>query len=282
MRRSTHRVGVGRLSAFTLVELLVVIGIIALLISILLPALGAARESAKQTACTSNIRQLVIACTMYANENKGHWPAAALSDSTWSNNDRWHGTRATSTPANTPFDFDGSPTTGMGSALKPYIKVGRVKSCPSMEPTNGAGFEVNCGGYGYNQYFIGSTTAADGWTFAWQSTQKGAKTTQIRRSAEKIAFADTAFVTPVLVEWSFVEPPSTYYGDGVNPPYGPYSNSPSIHFRHRDKASIAWADGHVTAERFGWTVPTNYYGGNNVTARIGWFGPNDNSLFDLK
>jgi hypothetical protein len=36
----------------------------------------------------------------------------------------------------------------------------------------------------------------------------------------------------------------------------------------------------VTAEKFGWTVPSNYYGGNNIIARIGWFGPKDNSLFD--
>src|SRR3954463_4521281 len=62
---------------FTLVELLVVIGIIAVLIGILLPALGRAREASKSTACLSNIRQVSMAFMMYANDNKGYLPASA-------------------------------------------------------------------------------------------------------------------------------------------------------------------------------------------------------------
>src|SRR5438093_3981127 len=58
-------------AGFTLVELLVVIGIIALLISILLPTLSRARAASRTTACLSNLRQLDNGCQIYMTENKG-------------------------------------------------------------------------------------------------------------------------------------------------------------------------------------------------------------------
>ena len=68
----TGRESLGR--AFTLIELLVVISIIALLIGILLPALGAARKTAKNISCQSNMRQWGIAINAYTVDTQGYLP----------------------------------------------------------------------------------------------------------------------------------------------------------------------------------------------------------------
>ena len=60
--------------AFTLIELLVVMVIIALLVGLLLPALGRAREEARKTQCRSNLRQIGLAMNIYTNDNKGWTP----------------------------------------------------------------------------------------------------------------------------------------------------------------------------------------------------------------
>ncbi|MEK6643326.1 MAG: prepilin-type N-terminal cleavage/methylation domain-containing protein [Planctomycetota bacterium] len=66
---SSHR------SAFTLIELLIVMAIISLLLSILLPALGRARETSRRTVCGSNLRQMALALSQYAQENDSWFPA---------------------------------------------------------------------------------------------------------------------------------------------------------------------------------------------------------------
>jgi len=78
----------GKRAAFTLIELLVVISIIALLISILLPALRAARESAQSISCLSNLRQMGVAIHAYAAEHEDtmpmsgeRWISSAMIDS---------------------------------------------------------------------------------------------------------------------------------------------------------------------------------------------------------
>ncbi len=79
-----------RRDAFTLIELLVVISIIALLIAILLPALGAAREAARTTQCSSNLRGLAQALTAFATDNKDKFPQNFTRDPATGDLNEWY------------------------------------------------------------------------------------------------------------------------------------------------------------------------------------------------
>jgi prepilin-type N-terminal cleavage/methylation domain-containing protein/prepilin-type processing-associated H-X9-DG protein len=72
-------------SAFTLIELLVVIAIIAILASLLLPALAKAKESAKRIQCVNGMRQLGMSVMMYADDHDGFYPSRGISPTSTSN-----------------------------------------------------------------------------------------------------------------------------------------------------------------------------------------------------
>jgi prepilin-type N-terminal cleavage/methylation domain-containing protein len=117
----------GRGRGFTLVELLVVIGIIALLISILIPVLGRARDQAQRIKCMNNERQLLLACHMYAVESRGAWPFCnwlSQEDGAAENNPGWL----------YQWPNLSQPQFVETGVLYPYLKTREVYHCPADPP----------------------------------------------------------------------------------------------------------------------------------------------------
>src|SRR5688572_19439519 len=180
--RDQGRCGMGhrsRRGGFILVELLVVIGIIALLIAILLPSLSAARESAASLKSLSNLRQLGIGIQQYKNENRGLYPA--------------HSSPSSAVPRTRWPDY-----------IFPYLTATEVYMSPllsederlrmnkafahTVDEATGAdipGKTIKFGGYGYNYQYLGNNRNPGG------VAQFHANDSIIRNSSQTIAIADT-------------------------------------------------------------------------------------------
>jgi len=97
-------------AGFTLVELLVVIGIIALLISILLPSLNRARETANRVKCASNLKQVGQAILLYSNENRNAYPRTKIQTATGTVFPTW----------GSPYPSGGSATAAASTSADPF------------------------------------------------------------------------------------------------------------------------------------------------------------------
>ncbi len=120
-----------RLDGFTLIELLVVISIIALLISILLPALTAVREAANRTACMNNLRQITLGSFNYAEDFQGRMPSRFHTN--WNEGRTFHASQLNDggyvdAPS---WEFEGSDPFNPDDAPGPNLSTDNVWVCPS-------------------------------------------------------------------------------------------------------------------------------------------------------
>ncbi|MCE5215913.1 prepilin-type N-terminal cleavage/methylation domain-containing protein [bacterium] len=273
-----------RVHGFTLIELLVVIAIIAILAAILFPVFSRAREKARQASCVSNLRQLAMANLQYANDNDGYFVAGAPDIyEGFGGRRRWHGVRQ-------------SPTVGGGifkpelGPLWPYMKNSQIKECPSFRDyvRKGDGsvndFEAGCGGYGYNNEFVGSSA----WRSDWGGALPPAHDAEVADPSGTFMFCDCAFLqfypNTFAIEYSFMEPPYwSFYALNWGFWFRP---EPSIHFRHNGMANFAFMDGHVKALPRGVIKEGgSVYGGtaSDVAAfGNGWPAPDDFTDWDLQ
>ncbi len=119
-------------TAFTLIELLVVIAIIAILMAVLMPSLNRAREGGKRASCQNNVKQLVLAWNMYADENDDRIVNGATGYTNYTGSD-WgdHAHELAWIDGYHPDDFYAQIDDIKRGALWPYMKNQRIYACPT-------------------------------------------------------------------------------------------------------------------------------------------------------
>jgi prepilin-type N-terminal cleavage/methylation domain-containing protein/prepilin-type processing-associated H-X9-DG protein len=240
--------------AFTLVEVLVVLVMIGVLSAAALQGIGMARIQANKAVSSGNLRQLAAANLLYAVDHQTYCPT----DLNGRNLIRWHGGRSA---VSTPFD----PAKGL---LAEYLGTSRqIGVCPQLERMiDASAFNENgAGGYGYNDTYIGGIPSEH---------LTANRPANVSNPSRTLMFATTAFaVVGGVQEYASAAPPrevdTNWRLRGAL--------QPSVHFRFNGKALIAWCDGHVTGEIPSGKSATNFYGGNNDTANIGFCGPDENN-----
>lgn len=285
--REEHSRSGRRANAFSLIELLVVIAVIGVLLSIMLPSLASARESGRKSVCLSNVRQIALGLDTYANDHADRYAPGAAD--VLGNLNRWHGSRVSRTAAFSP--EGGSLTNYLsppGDAAHGASVL--VRSCPTFAPITqrlGAariGFERSCGGYGYNNAFVGVERELSGGdpatgrvVFRLVTDRVGAKRAGFASPARTLAFADAALAdgngVAGVIEYSFLEP-------RFWPDFPRARPDPSMHFRHARRANAAWLDGHVSGERQMFSWSSGLFPTRADEHGVGWTGTDDdNGLF---
>jgi len=233
---------------FTLVELLVVIGIIVILIGLLLPTVTAAREQSKSVQCLSNLRQMGIAAHAYIVANSGCYPLAYYKTDNWD------------------FSFIGGKVVP-GLLWSTGGRAGtdvRIQQCPSFDGKSNTSADPYTG-YNYNTSYLGGEQVGS-------IVRPSAKASQVRQPSRTAMFGDGQWSSGAdkYMRAPFFAPGEPHVARGAG----------TQGFRHRGRTNVCFCDGHGESlgERFVKKEP----GDSSVVAPGTGFLSPDNSLYDLQ
>lgn len=240
-----------KVRAFTLIELLVVIAIIAILSAILFPAFAAAKESAKQVVCASNIKQVGVAMQLYMADNDDTWfPAFNLApEDGFAPVQSWIG-----------YDNNNRGLVGgfYGDVLKkavnpprpgiidPYLRSEGVKRCPSMPSEWQMSYALNGFYPGYPSDFYATHPDAENNEFSPATKVEqtvdgaivniGANASEVEEPAQTLILWEHMASAPIC---NFLQQP-----DWFDSPPNVQSLRDHFHFLHRGGSNTLWADTH--------------------------------------